>query len=223
MDLSEDWQDVFEDIGEPYVTDALSDKEIESIESILPDDLIDYFRLYGRSVLFEGRIQICHPIDLSGMLALVFKADTDFNHKLCHAYAYSSFGEIFFWHQEYGYSRLLLLDGEIYCSGLTKEEEKEVGFHKTFITAFSSRKDRYELYDLDDKPLFSRVRKKLGEVSIGECYGFVPALGLGGVPELEKLKKLKAPEHFAILAQLIDFQFIDVQGYGQSVVVREIG
>lgn len=92
MMLSEDWQDVFEGIGEPCAIDALSDEELKQIENVFPDDLIDYFKLYGRSVLFEGRIQICHPKDFSGILALVFKSDTDFNHKLCHAYAYSSFG-----------------------------------------------------------------------------------------------------------------------------------
>jgi len=73
------------------------------------------------------------------------------------------------------------------------------------------------------KPLFKRAARKLGSLEIGECYGFVPALALGGIADIARLKRQKAPEHFAIVAQTMEYNLIDVQGYGQSVVVRSIG
>ncbi|EEA94872.1 T6SS immunity protein Tdi1 domain-containing protein [Pseudovibrio sp. JE062] len=221
--LSEDFESLFEDIDRPREFRKIQSSEAKSLKESVPDDLFEYFTVYGRSILFEGRYQTCHPDDMRGVLSLIFRADKDFTHKNCHAFLFSSFGEISFWHQEHGYGSVNLLSGEVICRSFTKKTVRGPGFLKTFIVGFASETFEYDFYDTNDRPLFSRARRKLGEIGIGECYGFVPALGLGGVPELETLKKLKAPEHFAILAQLIDFQLIDVQGYGKSVVVREIG
>ncbi|WP_259779841.1 DUF1851 domain-containing protein [Aestuariispira ectoiniformans] len=64
-------------------------------------------------------------------------------------------------------------------------------------------------YDEDDKPLFARAKKKLGALEPGECYGFFPALAMGGAPKLENLKRVQALEHFLFLAQLQQFTLVD--------------
>lgn len=223
MTLSEDLRSIFGKMGYPTIEKELETPEKENIGDFFPNELKNLYLKYGRFVWRNGLMQLCHPDDLSGILAMIFNADQDFHHRQCYAYAYSSFGKIFFWHNEYGAASVDLISGEVICRILTKKIAKNTHFTRTFVSAFSTLNDAYDFYDINDKPLFSRAQKKLGEVGIGECYGFVPALGLGGVPELETLKKLRAPEHFAILAQLIDFQLIDIQGYGKSVVVRKIG
>ena len=96
----------------------------------------------------------------------------------------------------------------------------DANIERAFITPFGTDAD---FYDLNDKPLFQRALKKLGRIDVGECYGFVPALALGGSPDIANLKRLKAPEHFAIVVQTVDFKLVDVEGYGVSKTIRKIG
>lgn len=84
---------------------------------------------------------------------------------------------------------------------------------------FSLDDEAHDLLDLEGKLLFSRVVKKYGSLEIGECYGFMPALALGGLQDMEFVRRLKAPEHFAIIAQTVDFNLIDVEGYGHTKIV----
>ncbi|MFP3393651.1 DUF1851 domain-containing protein, partial [Brevibacillus sp. SIMBA_076] len=76
---------------------------------------------------------------------------------------------------------------------------------------FSLSDDALDLIGEDGRMLFSRANAKLGTLEIGECYGFFPALALGGACGLEYLKRVVAPEHFAIIAQTLEFKLVDVQ------------
>ena len=53
------------------------------------------------------------------------------------------------------------------------------------------------------------VPKETCNLELGECYGFFPALAMGGAPKLENLKRVKALVHFAFLAQLQPFTLMD--------------
>ena len=52
------------------------------------------------------------------------------------------------------------------------------------------------------KDLFDRALERIGPPELGEVYGFVPALALGGSEEPAALERMKAEEHLAILLQL---------------------
>jgi hypothetical protein len=58
------------------------------------------------------------------------------------------------------------------------------------------------LRDFARLPLFKRALAKLGPLNHDECYGFVPALALGGEVRLENLKKVKLLQYLEILSQL---------------------
>jgi|SRR5271165_5695213 len=49
---------------------------------------------------------------------------------------------------------------------------------------------------------FRAARRRLGDLALGECYAFVPALALGGSGDASSLKKVRFLEHLAILAQI---------------------
>jgi len=72
--------------------------------------------------------------------------------------------------------------------------------------------------------------KRLGPLAPGEVYGFFPALQLGGAYTIESLRRVKAPEHFALLAQLAPMNLIELTPpepprfpYGRHVIIRPIG
>ncbi len=71
--------------------------------------------------------------------------------------------------------------------------------------------------------MFERATKKLGKLKREECFGFVPALAFGGSNKLDHLRRVRAPEHFQILAGLSDFGLIKYDANGREVFVRTIG
>ncbi len=80
----------------------------------------------------------------------------------------------------------------------------------------------FDGYDENSKPLFPSALKTLGRLEFGECYGFVPARALGGEAKLENLQRMRALEHFSILASLGRFHLVDY-ATGQQKFVRYIG
>jgi hypothetical protein len=60
------------------------------------------------------------------------------------------------------------------------------------------------LDDVLDQKLFQKARKKLGPIEYDECYGFEPAIALGGPGTLSTLRRVKLREHLSLLAQLVD-------------------
>ena len=81
--------------------------------------------------------------------------------------------------------------------------------------------DWYE--DTPEAPLmFKRTRKALGELTLGEVYGFVPALEFGGVARLENVRRVSALEHFSFLAQLGPVQLFEYST-GDKRFVRTLG
>lgn len=110
MNLSTDIQEYIEDFGAPDPHIPFAEEEKHQLQGKFPSDLILFMEKYGRAILQEGQMQLCHPNDFQGVLALIFGGDPAFSHQHCHAYSYSAFGEIFCWHQDYGLTIIDILN-----------------------------------------------------------------------------------------------------------------
>ncbi len=209
--------------GKIVASARIDDDRLEQIRSIFPADLANLYGQIGICTLNAGRLQLCDPLEFRGILALIFKADSQFSHDNCHAFAYTSFGMLYCWSNEFALVVVDLITGHVTSRGALGKIKAGANISNQIYVPFSLSDQALDLSDEDGKPLFSRAAKKLGVLEIGECFGFVPALALGGARRLEHLKRVRAPEHFAIVAQTLEFQLIDVQGYGEETVVRPIG
>ena len=223
MELTEDFKAIFEEYGVPKQFKALTDAEFTTLPGEFPGFMKNFYKKYGRVAYRNGLVHICHPDDLRGVVALIFGADKDLNHKSYHAFAYSAFGEIYFWNSNNGGGEVNLISGVVTCRHLTKNLPKSDFLENGLYIPLEFDNELHDHLDYLAKPLFKRAVKKLGALDIGECYGFVPALSLGGVEDIDHLKRHPAAAHFAFVVQTMDFNLIDVQGYGKSVVVRPIG
>jgi hypothetical protein len=214
---------IFDEYGTPKKHTPLTNSELRDLPTSLPISLIELYQSYGRFTLQNGRLQICHPDDFKGIFSIAFGNDKDFNKDTCHAFAYSAFGTVYFYHNTYGCGDIDFVDGHLYSTLFTSPAKEKSNPENTIYLPFALDSESLDYYDTEDKPLFLRARKKLGSLDIGECYGFVPALSLAGEPRIENLKKSRAIEHLAILSQTQDIQLINSSEYGKSTIVRKIG
>jgi hypothetical protein len=223
MQLSEDFLDMLQEFSEPTATRALSLERLEDIRKKLPKDLIDFMTVYGECSLNGGLINVCDPIAYAGLSKQMFGKDRDFGTTVSELYAYSAFGNLFFWNAKYGSHTVDLLSGVVICCSLVDAKLNDPLAHRQMYVPFFMSRDALDAVDENGKPLLARAVKKLGPLEIGECYGFVPLLSLGGMRRLENLKRLKAREHFSIAAQSMQLRLVDARQYGNLDGVRLIG
>ena len=221
MNINEEMVDLFEDNGAFSNSRKIGSEIIEKYTGILPEFLIQLWRQRGIGSWAGGFLSLCIPSDFDGLLSQVFHADKDFSHQDCHVLGYSAFGQILAWSERHWIVEIDLLRGRMSCPGLIYPEKKTDPDMSVLLSILTDN-ETLNAYDDDGKPLFARARKKLGPLEQGECYGFFPALAMGGAPDLKNLKRVKALEHFIFLAQLQQFSLVDYLARPIKVV-RKIG
>lgn len=223
MQLSEDFRETINALGEPAVRRPLEVERLAKIRALLPDELVDFMYVYGECSLGGGLINVCDPIAYAGLSKQIFGKDRDFGKAISSMYAYSAFGNLYFWNSVYGSHTVDLLSGIVVCGNLIDGSLNHPLSHREIHVPFWMSRDALDAVDDTGKPLLSRAVKKLGALDVGECYGFVPLLSLGGARRLEYLRRLKALEHFSIAVQSMQFRLIDARQYGNLDGVRLIG
>ncbi|MFI7858122.1 T6SS immunity protein Tdi1 domain-containing protein [Pseudomonas promysalinigenes] len=208
--------------GFPENSYPLTAEELGEIASTLPAQLQEFYSTYGRCTLRSGRIQACHPQDLKPVLKLALGNDPALSCKSCHAFAYTAFGEIYFYSTTYGCGAIEVLTGNVYCENLTSPATGDSDIEYSVYVPFSMSDESLDLDDIDGAPLFKKAQKKLGKIGVGECYGFVPVLDIGGMRSITTLKKERAAEHFSIIAQLKKFELLKTLNDGTTEIVRTI-
>lgn len=209
--------------GVPKKVVPLTEKDLLELEHILPDHLVEFYRTFGSCSLRGGLLQICRPKDLQGIIKLIFDSDPDLNHEKSHAFAYTPFGDIYYFNEQYGCGSIELLNGNVFNYNLTIPSEISTSIDNTVFMPFSLSDESLDFTDDKGKRLFSRAKKLYGELDSLECYGFVPALALADEPDIKSIRRLKAPEYFGIIAQLQNFELIEILDMGRTKAVRQIG
>jgi hypothetical protein len=223
MQLSDDFRDIITEFGQPTARQSLSPARLAKLRALLPDELVDFMTVYGECSLDSGLINVCDPIAYAGLSIQIFGKDRNFGKATSSLFAYSAFGSLFFWNQMFGLHTVDLLSGVVVCASLTANTLDKPTHYRHIYVAFSMSRDALDAVDENGKPLLARAVKKLGPLEVGECYGFVPLLTLGGARRLENLKRLKAREHFSIAAQSMQLRLVDARQYGNLDGIRLIG
>lgn len=202
---------------------SVSVETVSEYRGKLPDILLDIWGTQGVGVWGDGLFQLCVPTDFDGLLSQIFHADDDLSHRDCHVIGYGAFGELLVWSEKHWITHIYLNRAEVICAGLISPEKKRSTEASIATTLFGLSKDVTLLgYDEEGKPLLSRTKKRLGNLSPGQAFGFFPALPMGGAPNIENIRIVPALEHFLFLAQLQQFKLVDYLAQPPKVV-REIG
>jgi len=220
--------------GAPQDSKALDAEQLAYAEAHLPGSYVEFLKLYGLGHYFNRGVQFVDPRQFRSLLALIFKADTDFDHTDCHVVHFTAFGKLQVWSQRHWLVDIDLLQYQIFCRALFPTQFDNAPTEPTrkvdadFIASglLPSDEDDKELWDFDQDEMFERCVQEHGALVDGECYGFVPSLGLVGYESrnrsVEHVKRQRALEHFALIAQLRHFRLTRMGKSGYEYL-REIG
>jgi len=173
--------------GAPEKCRPATEKVINAYRKKLPEPLIAEWEEGGWCAYGDGFIWFVNPDDLKAPVKEWLGASSK-----AVAFARSAFGHLFLWDARGAH----MLDPH-YGSIAELIDDIE-------LVVNSSLTSKSYLDDVLDSKLFKKALKKLGPLEYDECYGFEPALALGGPGTLDTLKKLKLREHLSLLAQLTD-------------------
>ncbi|MGO4126448.1 GAD-like domain-containing protein [Inquilinus sp. YAF38] len=205
---------------------AATSNELQRARKILPSPLVDMFEEIGFCSFADGLFYTCHPDEMRSIISLVFGIDPNFSYNDCHVIGYSAFGDFYIWSDKYYNFNIDLAEGFVFCRALTVRDWKPIATPEHMAAGFFPDIEMIDFVDQYGVPLYRRCQEKYGRLEPGECYGFFPALAISGIfgphRTIEYIRRVKAMEHFAILAQLDAFQLARI-GVDGAEPVRPIG
>jgi len=165
---------------------AVADRDsLDRYRNTLPGSLIRLWEEDGWSSYANGFLRVTNPADLEDVLDDWLDPSSAPRSVVAH----TALGHLFLWTNNTVY---LLNPHNGHIDKIT--EDAEILFDTVLcddIVLLGLRKDLYD----------SAVAR-LGKPAPDECFGFVPALALGGDPVAENLQRVKLREYLAILAQV---------------------
>lgn len=210
--MDEELEYFLENFGPAVDAVPASQLFFETYADFFPENYINFVRELGFSGFSDGVLWCTDPME--------YKPVTDAWLDRCPLYRFdeyvvfarTAFGGLYLWGKNSGNNiKINTLDAIV----TTSPSRKIIAQHADLVIGsfFANLKiANCDFEDIDEKKLFARACKKLGNVNKDEMYGFEPALSIGGLPELSNLEKVDIIPHLVLLAQLSDIQFnhIDV-------------
>jgi len=221
--IAENFKDVIQTYGTPKTHAELSPAQMDSWINVVPDSLIDFWKEYGQCSTANGALWFPDPADFSGLMEIIFKNDPEIDHTKCHLIAYSAFGKCFIWSEEYQDISIDLIIGWCFAPGFTDNKLSENENRRVVSFAGALQEDRFDEEDSRGYNLLFRCKNKYGPLKLGECYGFFPALVMGGSGDLETVQRVDALAHFAILAQASSLTLMGLDENMNMRMVHKIG
>jgi hypothetical protein len=164
-----------------------TEKSLKAYRKLLPESLIAEWEEAGWCAYGEGLVWIVNPDELKAAVKEWLGAS---NKAL--PFARSAFGHLFLWDEKGAH----MLDPH-YGTIAKLIDDIPLVLNYTFCS-------KQYLDKVLDQKLFRKSLKKLGALDFDECYGFEPAIALGGPGTLDTIRKVKLREHLSILAQLVE-------------------
>lgn len=224
--INEDFQFLLTEFGQPSDPVFVSDSVLATYQGKLPDSLLEFWRTAGLGAWGDGSFRFCRPEDYAGVLAGVLGNDPQLKPENCLVFGYEAFCQLHVWHASLGKIKIDLVFGSVEAHFTANETVLEtrriLGPDRVVATGLFDIVKDSDMKDENGKPMFARATQAHGKLQPGECFGFVPALGLGGAREVKYLRRVRALEHFSIISGLNSFNLIGFENLEERVL-RPIG
>lgn len=159
-------------------------------ESILPKEILEIWKNYGLGSFMNGYLQIINPDEYRELVK-----DTYLDGNEAIPIMVTAFGDV------------LIIEEQEYI-GIIKYKNGDF----KIIDAFDVGSCEIFLLDLKDDyykgkyfeiPQYEKAIAMHGKLAYGECFGYMPLLGLGGAEKVENLQKVKIREHIELITQTV--------------------
>lgn len=169
------------------VIEKLDPVVVDKYKAYAPDALVYFWQQYGIGVYMNGYLKLVNP----ALYTEWVDEHIETVKSNAFIFALTAFADVIYWdnncaniyNMRYAKHNVLSTDIELLFNRLIIDDY----YHKEYL------KDS----------LYERAKAKLGEPLFDECYGYFPALALGGRETLKNLQKVKLNEHLEFLAQLV--------------------
>jgi hypothetical protein len=170
------------------VVEKPTSKVVARYRDQVPADLLELWEQYGFGIFGDGYLRIVNPADYVELVADTYQLTSTPSDGPPLALFATAMGDLLIWEMAY----LSLVD---YRHGNVTIVGKSL---KNFFRVFAE--DSYLVERLRWEP-YPAARERLGEPAFDECFGYVPALALGGPETADHLQKVKLREHIYLLSQ----------------------
>ncbi len=192
------------------------DSSLRKYSGRVPNQLLGYWRRMGLCGFNSGSFWFTNPDDYTDLMAVLLEGKSTFRPEECFVFARSAFGHLHVWCERIGtfylsVPELRLNFGPPNALMRAGKQELQVGAHLTGRKPFDD--PSIDVLDDNGNFLLKPAQTKLGPLAVDECYGFFPALPLGGSKKLDLLEKVKVHAHLMMVAQMDSLRIFDVSQF----------
>lgn len=171
---------------------------INKYSNILPDALIDIWKSMGFGIYEDGFLQLVNPDE--------FEFAFDYIDKLLEPsiiFAVTALGDLLIWEGNQNWTIAPDEGNRVKQIDMRKCKSRVIG-EMTFVLNRVLGDD----YGISDKDFFAskpflEIKGKVPELSYGQCYGYVPALVLGGKAANKNLQVVDVKAYIEVIGQAI--------------------
>lgn len=172
--------------GAPAECISVPAEEIAKYRGKLPDFLLEEWQENGWCSYNNGYIKIVNPAEFDDVLQ-----DWTPDASKSSVIVRTAFGDMFYWND----AGCHLVDVDF---GQANRVTGNVQVLFDYLLTPGGL-----LEESLDYPNFKAALPRLGPPAADEVYGYVPAIGLGGPPDPNNLRRVKLREHLNMLSQLV--------------------
>ncbi|MDX2304714.1 MAG: GAD-like domain-containing protein [Microscillaceae bacterium] len=170
------------------------DDIIQKYSTTIPEFLLEIWKTKGLSFFKDGFFWLVNPDEYAEILSFFIPKNENL-----HVVIRTAFGGLIFLDDN---STKITNKGEPY-NYLCPINKEITGFTDTLDAVMNGWLTTEEIYaPLMFSNFYAWARERLPIPAPDECYGFVPAIALGGDLDPENIQIVKIKEHMAILSQL---------------------
>ncbi|GEM34005.1 hypothetical protein NN3_50120 [Nocardia neocaledoniensis NBRC 108232] len=201
---------VLVNLGNPYATVPAEDRIVDRYSGVVPTLLQGVWKAAGFSGYADGLLWLCNPEEwqpvvdewISG-LRLPFRDEWV-------PFKRTAFGTMTMWGKNTGKSLTINpKDGFVIPVDRSADMGDELDIDLQILAALDSDFGSLDVDGDDGKPLFGRLRKKLGGLTDATMYGCVPAVGLGGSFTPRGMEIVNAVDHVRFLSTVTPRQVMN--------------
>ncbi|MGW6426794.1 GAD-like domain-containing protein [Nocardia sp. NPDC055053] len=197
-------------LGEPYAIVPAEDRVVDRYAAMVPDLLLDVWRAVGFSGYADGLLWLCNPEEWQPAVDEWVAGLRMPFHDEWVPFTRTAFGTMTMWGRETGKSLTIVpQSGFVIPVDRSKDMIEELDINLQILVALRSDVDMLDEDGDDDKPLFRRLRKKLGGLDAATMYGCVPAVGLGGSFTPRGMEIVNAIDHVRFLSTVTPRQVMN--------------